>query len=279
MTLDMDVREVSAPVLVLDCGVDSAALLLALPGREAGDWPCREVPAATDSEAVDAARALLAENGLERPSLTLICGMGRHSEEERSAEGRAARIARWREELRASEGSPEACMHGTMPGWEVSPLLEAVKSAFGPALAADSGTASVLSALAMESLRDRCWNEGVTVVFADETHTQAFVLFREKVLGLYENHAGLSRDALLADLKELRLNWLPDEQVRAAGGHGCICGDFPAEAEGFRPTWILGPRREELKGAGRMASPCGDARFERCFGMLYGLSRRMEAGE
>lgn len=278
MTLDMAVREVSAPVLVLDCGMDSAVLLLALPGREAEVWPCRVAPAATDSEAVEAARVLLAENGVERPSLTLVCGMGHHNEEEKSSEGRAARIARWREGLRSSGGSPEACLHEAMPGWEVSPLLDAVKSAFGPALAADSGTASVFSALAMESLRDRCWNEGVTVVFADETHTQAFVLFREKMLGLYENHSGLSRDALLADLREFRLNWLPDEQVRAAGGHGCICGDFPAEAEGFRPTWIFGPRREELKGAGRMASLCGDARFERCFGMLYGYARSKEAG-
>lgn len=277
MTLDMDVREVSAPVLVLDCGMDSAALLLALPGKEAEAWPCREVPASTDAEAVEAARALLAENGLEGPSLTLVCGMGRHSEEEQSSEGRAARIARWRGELRASDGTPEACLHEAMPGWELSPLLESLKAAFGPVLAADSGAAAVFSALAMESLRDRCWNEGVTVVFADEAHTQAFVLFREKMLGLYENHAGLSREALLADLKELRLNWLPDEQVRSAGGHGCICGDFPAEAEGFRPTWILGIRREGLKGAGRLASPCGDARFERCFGMLYGLSRRMGA--
>ena len=99
----------------------------------------------------------------------------------------------------------------------------------------------------------------------------------EKILGLYENHAGLSREDLLLDLKEFRLNWLPDEKVRAAGGHGCICGDFPAEAEGFRPTWILGPCREELKGAGRLASPCGDARFERCFGLLHGLARRKGA--
>ena len=277
MTLNMDVREVSAPVLVLDCGVSSAALLLALPGKDAEAWPCREVSTSTDGEVIEAARALLAENGIERPSITLVCGMGRHSGEEKSSEGRAARIARWREELRASEGSPEACLHEAMPDWEISPLLEAAKAAFGPALAADSGTASVLASLAMESLRDRCWNEGVTLVFADEVHTQAFVLFREKMLGLYENHAGLSRDALLADLKEFRLNWLPDEQVRAAGGHGCICGDFPAEAEGFRPTWILGSCREELKGAGRLATPCGDARFERCFGMLYGLARRMEA--
>ena len=275
MTVDMDVREVEAPVLVIDCDVDSAALLLALPKVEASAWPCRVVSAASDAEVIDASCALLSENGLERPALTLVCSMGRHSEGEKSLEGRAARIARWREELRTSSGEPR--LHESMPDWEVSPLLESVKEAFGTTLGADSGTAAVLAALGMESLRDRSWGEGVTVVFADATHTQAFVLFREKILGLYENHAGLSRDELILDLKEFRLNWLPDEKVRAAGGHGCICGDFPAEAEGFRPTWILGPCREELKGAGRLASPCGDARFERCFGLIYGLACRKDA--
>ena len=274
MTVDMDVREVAAPVLVIDCGVDSAALLLAMPQVGVSAWPCRVVPAASDAEVIAASRALLAESGLERPSLTLVSSMGRHSEEELSLEGRAARIARWRGELRAHAG--EACLHEAMPGWEAAPLLEAVKEAFGPALGADSGTAAVLAALGMESLRDRSWGEGVTVVFADGVHTQAFVIFREKVLGLYENHASLGKDELLLDLKEFRLNWLPDEKVRAAGGHGCICGDFPAEAEGFRPTWILGSHRDTLKGAGRLANPCGDARFERCFGLLYGLSQRKD---
>ena len=275
MTVDMDVREVESPVLVIDCGMDSVALLLALPKVEASGWPCRVVPAASDAEVIAACRALLAENGLERPALTLVCSMGRHNEEDLSLEGRAARVARWREELRTTGGEPS--LHESMPAWEVAPLFEAAKEAFGSVLGTDSGTAAVLAALGMESLRDRCWGEGVTVVFADATHTQAFVLFREKILGLYENHAGLSREDLLLDLKEFRLNWLPDEKVRAAGGHGCICGDFPAEAEGFRPTWLLGPCREDLKGAGRLASPCGDARFERCFGLLHGLVRRKDA--
>ena len=274
MTVDMDVRDVEAPVLVIDCGTDSAALLLALPKVEASGWPCSVVPAASDADVIGACRTLLEENGLERPALTLVCSMGRHNEVELSLEGRSARVVRWREELRATGGEP--CLHEAMPAWEVSPLLEAVKAAFGTALGTDSGTAAVFAALGMESLRDRCWGEGVTLVFADGVHTQAFVLFREKILGLYENHAGLNRDELLLDLKEFRLNWLPDEKVRAAGGHGCICGDFPAEAEGFRPTWILGPCREELKGAGRLASPCGDAHFERCFGLLYGLARRKD---
>ena len=268
------IREVASPVLVIDGGPYSAALLLALPDMDAESWPRRFVPASSEEDIVEAARSLLAEYGIERPALSLICGMGRHGEEELSAEGRASRITRWREELRQSAGTLEACLHEAMPDWEISPLLEAVKRAFGSVLAADSGTAAVLAALGMEALRDRSWSEGVTVIFADDVHTQAFVLFREKLLGLYENHADLSRDALLVHLKEFRLNWLPDEQVRAAGGHGCICGDFPAEAEGFRPTWILGTRREELKGAGRLVSLCGDDRFDRCFGMLCGLSRR-----
>jgi len=271
------IREVASPVLVIDGGPHSAALLLALPDMDAESWPRRFVPASSDESIVEAARSLLAEYGIERPALSLVCGMGRHSEEELSAEGRASRIARWRDELRQSGGAIESCLHEAMPEWEISPLLEAVKRAFGAALAADSGTAAVLAALGMEALRDRCWSEGVTVIFADDVHTQAFVLFREKLLGLYENHADLSRDALLVHLKEFRLNWLPDEQVRAAGGHGCICGDFPAEAEGFRPTWILGTRREEMKGAGRLVSLCGDARFDRCFGMLCGLARRSGA--
>lgn len=263
---------VYSPILVMDAGADSVSLLLALPDVDAGDWPRVHVPAADDAAAVAVARTLLVENGLERPALTLVCGMGRHSENEKSLEGRSARMARWREALRVTGGCAECFLSDAQPGWELSPLLDAVKASFGPALGADSGMASVLSALSLESLRDRSWNEGVTVVYADDVHTQAFMVFRERLLGLYENHADLDRDDLLTDLKEVRLNWLPDEKVRAAGGHGCICGDFPAEAEGFRPTWIFGTRRDALSGAGRLASPSGDARFDRCFGLLYGYS-------
>ena len=269
--------DVAGPVLVVDVSAVSAFLVLAIPGEEEKNWLRREIAASSDEVVLKAAQAMLSENGWEKPSLTLVCGMGRHDEAELSAEGRAARMGRWREELRISEGCPEKCLHAEMDGWEVAPLLSSMKAVWGKVLAADSGIAAVLAALSLPALRDRSWNEGVTVVFADDMHTQAFMVFREKILGLYENHAGLSRESLLADLKEVRLNWLPDEQVRAAGGHGCICGDFPAEAEGFRPTWILGTRREELAGAGRLASPCGDARFERCFGMLYGLERLKEA--
>ncbi|MFR0875987.1 MAG: hypothetical protein ACLSHC_16440 [Bilophila wadsworthia] len=48
----------------------------------------------------------------------------------------------------------------------------------------------------------------------------------------------LDTDALLFDLKEFGFGWLPDEQVRAKGGHGCaFLAPLPPEAEGFaRPS-------------------------------------------
>jgi len=260
------------PILMLDAGIHEVNAVLALPDQDAALWPRTQLPPA---DIVPAVHDFLSLHGLEQPDMTLLCGMGTHDDAARSPEGRAQRMARWRQALLRSGGVAEDCFCDAPSGWEIDELQAALKPALGHILATDSGIAAVLAALSIENLRDRSWNEGVTVVFADDVHTQAFMLFREKIHGLYENHADLPKDALLADLKEVRLNWLPDEQVRAAGGHGCICGDFPAEAEGFRPTWILGPRRESLAGAGRLASPCGDARFERCFGMLYGLERRM----
>lgn len=264
-------QHIPFPILVLDAEPQSINVLLALPDSNTDLWPRAQFPL---ENALPAIKDFLTEHCLPQPELTLLCGMGTHDDTAQSVEGRAARMARWRQELAQSEGAVEACFHDEDCDWEFTPLMQEVRNAFGPVLAADSGIAAVLAALSIESLRDRSWNEGVTVVFADDVHTQAFMVYREKLLGLYEHHAELSREALLADLKEVRLNWLPDEQVRAAGGHGCICGDFPAEAEGFRPTWILGPRRDTLAGAGRLASPCGDARFDRCFGLLYGLERR-----
>lgn len=263
-----DTAALSCPTLLLDEGSRFTAAVLALPGTDAALWPKTELPA---GHTVDEARRFLKDNHLPNPELTLVCGMTPPAGHSSDSESNADRIRRWKEMLHASQGSPELFLRKDFPGWEVSPLLAEAGQAFGNALGTDSGMAALLAALSLEPLRDRCWNEGVTVIWAGHSHVQAFMIYQEKLLGLYEQHSGISRDALLKDLRELRLNWLPDEQVRAAGGHGCICGDFPAEAEGFHPTWILGPRRSELEGCGRLISPCGDDRFDRCFGLLYGL--------
>lgn len=265
--------ELSFPMLILDVGVDSTCALLRLSATEEADWPRTRFPAASEREVVSGAKDFLTSCGVDEPAQVLVCGMGFHREAEQSLEGRAARMAWWREELRRSEGFPERCFYERMPGHELQVLLELLREEFGAVSGADSGIAALWAAMRIDSLRDRSWNEGVTVVYAGDVHTQAFMVFQERLLGLYEHHADLPREELLNHLKEVRLNWLPDEQVRAAGGHGCICGDFPPEAEGFRPTWVLGPRRDALTGSGRLVSPCGDPRFDRCFGLLYGFGR------
>ena len=263
--------EPSCPTLLLDNGSRSTAAVLALPGTDFSRWP--RTGLSPDSP-VDEARDFLERSKLPAPGLTLISGMRDNSSEENRVERRAARILRWKKFLHDTEGRPECLLQQKLHGWEVDPLIEQAKATFGPVLGTDGGMASVLAALSMEPLRQRSWSEGITVIWAGHQHIQAFMIYQERLLGLYEQHSDISREELLKDLDEMRLNWLPDEQVRARGGHGCICGDFPAEAEGFRPTWILGPRREMLNGCGRLASVCGDDRFDRAVGLLYGLSLR-----
>ena len=78
----------------------------------------------------------------------------------------------------------------------------------------------------------------------------------------------LDTDALLFDLKEFGFGWLPDEQVRAKGGHGCaFLAPLPPEAEGFAPTFAVGPRREMLLGHAQFIAPHGDMMIAGCHGM------------
>lgn len=269
----LDILTPGQPTLVLDAGSRYLSGLLAFPGQPLSAWP-RFVLPADEPEIAHRVRAFLEGSGVAVPEAMLVCSMGDHHSEGSSADARRFRMDGWRELLRLSEGRPEACLSPDASAF-LPPSLP-LPPVDGPTLAADSGIAAVLAALSQEKLRDRCWNEGVTIVYAGHSHVQAFMVYQEKILGLYEQHSDISREALLDDLKEMRLNWLPEEKVRSEGGHGCICGDFPAEAEGFRPTWIFGPRREILKGCGRLVS-FPDEGFERCYGLLYGLGR-MDAG-
>lgn len=264
------------PTLLLDYGSQATAAVLVLPEEDSSHWPTFEFAASIPMGQI---RKALQEAKLPAPEQTLLCGMSETCGDTAlsSTERRAQRMLRWKDALHHTEGHAEFFLQEELQGWEAAPLLRDAQQTFGTALGTDSGMAAILAALSLNSLRDRSWSEGVTVIWAGHCHIQAFMIYQERLLGLYEQHSSISVDSFLNDLRELRLNWLPDEQVRAAGGHGCICGDFPAEAEGFRPTWILGPRRADLEGYGRLVSPSGDDRFDRCLGLLFGISLRKTA--
>jgi hypothetical protein len=233
-----------SPLFVLDIGSISVCGILSLP-----DIPVRECPRFECSalEAAESIQHFLEQHRVMQPIPQLhICMMPPLCSDS------ADRMSWWKKELELSSGDPCRCCHQTDP---LNFLM-------------DKGIAGVLAALQIPSLKERCWQEGVTVLWAGTRHVQAFLIYQDHICGLYEHHADIPKESLIKDLAELRLNWLPEEQVRASGGHGCICGNLPAEAEGFRPTWILGPMRHRFADCGKLYALDDDGHFDRCIGAL-----------
>lgn len=139
---------------------------------------------------------------------------------------------------------------------------------------ADTATCAVLGALCDAEVMERSFREGITIINAGNEHTMAALVYRGRVCGLYEHHTERRElPLLLEDLRQLRLRWLPAEDVHASGGHGTIFGGHCEAAGGFEPTYLLGPRRELLAGHGRNIASYGDMPHAGCFGILHGWAR------
>ncbi|MFQ9867875.1 MAG: DUF1786 family protein [Bilophila wadsworthia] len=132
---------------------------------------------------------------------------------------RVGRFNLWRALLTETQGDPARWLYDTPPA--PCTRLNALQQCTGGPVA-DTATAAVLGALAAPEVAKRSQRQGVTVVNVGNSHVAAFLVFKGRILGVYEHHTGmLDTDALLFDLKEFGFGWLPDEQVRAKGGHGC----------------------------------------------------------
>lgn len=208
--------------------------------------------------------------GLPMPSLVVAAAQdhGHHS-----TGNREGRFRLWRELLLETKGDPVQWLFDEPPA--VCTRLAALRDSTGGPVA-DTGTAAVLGALAVTDVAERSQRQGVTIVNVGNSHIVAFLVFQERIFGVYEQHTALlDLEALLFDLKEFRFGWLPDEQVRSQGGHGCLfAAPLPEEAEGFMPTFILGPQRKILRGHGQFIAPYGDMMFAGCHGLLFGLACR-----
>jgi uncharacterized protein (DUF1786 family) len=206
--------------------------------------------------------------GLEMPD-TVVAAAQDHGFFPDSS-NREGRFTLWRRFLREHDGDPASLIFHDVPP-ELT-RLAVLQKAIGGGPVCDSGAAAVLGALSMPEVAQRSHRHGITVVNVGNSHVVAFLVYRERVYGVYEHHTGmLDTAALLHDLTEFRRAWLPDEQVRACGGHGCMFNTIPEEAESFRPTFVLGPRRAMLEGQGQFIAPAGDMMLAGCFGMLHGL--------
>lgn len=212
----------------------------------------------------------LAPLGLSVPKNILIAAQdhGVHL----NTSNRIGRFQLWKDLLKTSQ-NPCDWIFNDIP----TPYtrLHAIRQTSKASYVADTGTAALLGALSMPEVRDRSEREGVTIVNLGNSHVLAFLLYQSKVYGIYEHHTSMhTAESLQKDLQEFRLGWLPDEEVREHGGHGCIFHEIPAEAEGFRPIYILGPRRNLLEGYGQFIAPYGDMMMAGSYGLLYAFLQK-----
>jgi len=254
-------------ILTVDAGPSQCAVLYALPGAEPAAWPRTVLTAGDELKKV---KVFLEEGGLPAPERVVLTSSVENATPSHGQE----RMDYWRMILSQHDGRAEAALGIPSDGSVLESLCSEASSLFGTSEACDVSAASVLASLRYPALLNRCWSEGVTVIYAGRQHIRLFMVYQEKVWGLYEHHSDLPLEILKEHLKEMRFNWLPNEQVRVSGGHGCLCGELPAEAEGFRPTYIFGPQSHRLTEFGRIVSPCGDPDYERCFGMVEAVLRR-----
>ncbi|WP_419786600.1 DUF1786 domain-containing protein [Pseudodesulfovibrio sp.] len=184
---------------------------------------------------------------------------------------RMGRFKLWRSFLTEGGGRPEALIYDTPPA--MLTRLADLQDEIGGGPVADTGAAAVLGALYVDEIAAHGRETGITLVNIGNSHLIAFLLYQDRIHGVYEQHTGCVDGAKLwKDLDKFRCGCLSFEQVFEDKGHGCLTLDLPEGADGFRPTYVIGPRRAMLEGYDvSFPSPGGDMMLAGCFGMLKGL--------
>ena len=191
--------------------------------------------------------------------------------------GKSNRIGRfklWQSLLEEGEGRPESLVYDTPPA--MLTRLANLQRDMGGGVVADTGAAAVLGALFVDGIEQHSFDTGITLVNIGNSHLIAFLLYKGRIYGVYEQHTGCVDGAKLwADLENFRCGCLSFEQVFEERGHGCLCLDLPKEAGGFGPTYVLGPQRAMLEGYDvSFPAPGGDMMLAGCFGLIKGMSMR-----
>lgn len=185
---------------------------------------------------------------------------------------RRGRFKLWQTFLTEGEGRPESLVYQTPP--EMLTRLRDLQEDIAGGVVADTGAAAVLGALYVDEIEELSFKQGITLVNIGNSHLIAFLLFKGQIHGVYEQHTGcVNEEKLWADLEQFRCGCLPFEQVFEERGHGCLTRDLPEGAEGFKPTFVLGPRRAMLEGYDvSFPAPGGDMMLAGCFGLIKGMA-------
>ncbi len=214
-------------------------------------------------------QSYLAQAGLDYPEMILasVQDHGFHP----GGSNRLGRFEIWRKFLSREQGDLQKLFFDVPP--EEMTRLISLKQCMGGGLVCDTGAAALLGALFVPEVEDLSQQQGICVVNAGNSHTIAFLVYRGRVMGIYEHHTGmLDGEKLWAQLERFRAGRLSNEEVFEDRGHGCRVLE---EAKGmdFGPVFLLGPRRRILEGfEAHFLCPGGDMMLAGCFGMLKGAA-------
>ena len=229
--------------------------------------PAGCVPVHLEDFSPEVWESMLRLSGLPQPHMVLAAAQDHGSRPD--AHG-PPRMEEWHA-LLAATPDPARWIYPQAPA--SLPRLCALQEKTGGPVA-DTTTSALLGALCDAAVLERSFREGITIVNAGNEHTLAALVYRGQVCALYEHHTDRRElPHLLEDLRQLRLRWLPSEQVHASGGHGTAFGEHCEAAGSFAPTFLLGARRSVLSGHGRDIAPYGDMPHAGCFGILHGWAQ------
>ncbi len=186
---------------------------------------------------------------------------------------RKGRFEIWRDFLE-SEGEVWKLLYVT-PAENLTRLLT-IHRLIGGFPVADTGGAAIMGALFDPEVEALSQEKGICIVNVGNSHTVAFLVFREKVYGIYEHHTSILNGARLwEDLDRFKRGEISNEEVFEAGGHGCrwICP--PLGAGDFSPTFVIGPRRRLLESYPvKFIAPGSDMMITGALGLIKGYLKQ-----
>ncbi len=216
-------------------------------------------------------RNFLSLVGLEYPEVVLVAAQDHGFSPGRS--NRKGRFDLWRRFLET--GGRLWDLLYLRPPKEMTRLIS-IHRLTGGFPVADTGGAAVMGALFDPRVEKLSQKQGICIVNVGNSHTVAFLVFRERVYGIYEHHTSvISGDKLWGHLKRFKGGKLSNEEVFEDRGHGCewICP--PPEAGDFCVTFVIGPRRHILESYPvEFISPGSDMMITGALGLIKGYLKQ-----
>ncbi len=163
-------------------------------------------------------------------------------------------------------------LHGEVPGYLTRMAGAAGSLAQEQVLLMDTGFACVMGA---QEDTEVSRHEDRTIVNLGNSHTIAFHLHRQQVLGMFEHHTrALKSDALDSMLRGLADGSLTNQAVFENGGHGAV---VLSSHHGPHFIAAVGPQRGRISGSTLkpyFAVPYGDMMLSGCYGLVRACSLR-----